>query len=273
MTYSAILRGLAIAAGLGVVGVGASVTLSHVHEPDQRALVVAMASGAAFASFILPMLWRDNRWLALLALLGILVGEAYGFAQTVERQLGVREERARALIQENQPRVVLQERVKRLGEELKTANQAVLDEAGKGGCKSACQAKQREAADARARLEQAERDLASAPALRQEARLATKLGVSQDLIDIALAGAVATALFAFQIAFLAIGHGRKREEEASQVAVPDAAPVAKTRHEEAAEFARAYLAKHGKPPAWAEVHKAGFSAATASRALRLVSSK
>ena len=269
---SKLLRCLSIVAGLAVVGVCANVTLAHVTEPDQRQLVVAMAGGAAFAAFMLPLLWERHKALALLALIGVILGEGYGLAQTIERILGVREERSRVIATENQALAMQKARVTRLTTELDTANKAVLEEAGKGGCKNACRDKKIEADAARVRLEEAEKALAAMPAPKSEARLADKLGVPADLVDVALAAAASLALMCFQLAFLALGHGReeKRVAETPRVLDTEEKPAPRTKHEEAAEFARAYQAKHGRPPAWAEVHKAGFSPATASRALRLV---
>lgn len=269
-SHSRTFRSLSIVAGMGMVVVGASVTLSHVHEPDQRALVVAMAAGAAFGAFALPTLWGRHRGLAILALLGIVLGEAYGLAQTVERILNVREERARVVATENQPHAILKDRVKWLRDEVKTADKAVLDEAGNGGCKKACIDKKKLAEEARQRLEQAERELAAMPVPKGEAKLAAKLGVPSDLVDVVLASIVSVALLCFQLAFLALGHGRRDEVVAAPVVAETQPAEALTRHEAAAEFARAYKAKHGHPPRWAEVKAAGFSPATASRALRLV---
>jgi len=261
-------RALAIAAGLGMVGTSAWVTLSHVHEPDQRALVVAMAAGSAFAAFVLPLLRAQA--LVVLTLLGIVLGEGYAYVQAVERILSVREERSRLVATENQPRLMAAARVERLTADLRAADAAVLEET-KGGCKATCLAKKGVADEARKRLEQAEKDLAAMPAPKGESKLAAKLGVAPDLVDIALAGAVSLGLLCFQLVFLALGHGTHREEP-PEVAVlePVIEPTPRTRHEEAAEFARAYTAKHGHPPRWADVKAAGFSAATASRALRLV---
>lgn len=263
-------RSLSIAAGIGMVGTGAAVTLSHVREPDQQALVIAMAIGAAFAAYALTLMWREHRALAIMALIGIVLGEAFAYAQAVERILGVREERARMVQAENQPHAILKARVERLTTEVTTADAAVIEEAGKGGCKSACIDKKKLAAEARTRLEQAERELAATPPPKAEARLAGKLGIPQDMVDIALAGTVSLALLCFQIVFLSLGHPPRRQDPPEVAAAPVAPPARTTRHDGAVEFAKAYKAKHGRLPQWAEVRKAGYSAATASRALKRV---
>lgn len=259
--------------GLGMVAVGASVMLSHIAETDQRQLVIAMAAGGAFAAFALPALWHKHRFLAVTALVGVICGEAYGYAQTVERILGVREERSRTIAAENQTRQMIEAQVERFKDELAEAKDAAAKEAENGGCKKECIRKEGLVEAARQRLADAEKSLAATPPVKAEAKLATKLGVGQDLVDIVLAGMVSLSLLLFQLVFLAVGHPDVEPEAApAKVQEPSTIDPAlpRTKHEEAAEFARAYRAKHGRPPAWAEVHKAGFSPATASRALRLV---
>jgi hypothetical protein len=213
---------------LGVVATAASVTLAHVTEPDQRTLVIAMSAGAAFAAFCLPLI--RQRALFALALIGIVLGEGYGLAQTIERILSVRDERTRMVAAENQPRVVLESRVTRLTEELRTADAAVLEEAGKGGCKSSCTDKKALATEARTRLETAERDLARMPPPKGAVSLAGKLGVPADLVDVALAAAVSLTLLCFQLVFLSLAHatGGDRVEP-----VPDTSDAVEplTRHE------------------------------------------
>lgn len=210
------IRVLSTGAGLGVSAVGAAVALAHVHEPDQRAVVIALSAGVAVVAVVLPALWARPAYAAL-AVIGMLAGEGFNFAQSVERILSVREERSRMIAADNQPRVVLSERVARVRLELADARKAESEERAKGGCGKVCRDLAAETKRVREDLEKAERELGQLPPPKTESRLAAKLGIQPDLVDIGLAGLVSLALLAMQISLLSLGHAphpRKDDEAA-----------------------------------------------------------
>src|SRR5262245_26956107 len=140
-----------------------------------------------------------------------------------ERILSVREERARLVKTENQSHATAKARVERLKGELDRAIEAERNAASatapaaktkserKQLAKNAADARTRLAtatADARTRLATAETELAKLEVPKIETKLAAKIGVTADVIDLGLAGLVSVGLLAFTLAFLGLGHGR-----------------------------------------------------------------
>lgn len=224
ISISTTSRIASIVAGIAVAGCGLYVALCHISEPDMKVAAIALAFAAGYAAYRFSDLWHRSRALAMLAAVGILCGELYGAAQTAERILASREERARVIRTDNQPQVTAKNLVTRLENELKTAIKAETDAAktpAKVGktkegtqrhAKSADEANQRlktATKEARERLANAEKALAKMEAPRVETKLAAKIGIAADALDLGLAWVVSIGLLAFTLAFLGLGHGNR----------------------------------------------------------------
>jgi hypothetical protein len=131
----------------------------------------------------------------------------------------------------------------------------MLKEAGKGGCKGACQALQLEAGRARQRLEVANRALVSAPAEKNRALLATTLGLPPALLEMVPALLFSTALNG--LAFTLLAFGAHTTSPSAEAAPKDPAePQVSTsqgRAEQVRSFVEAYRKRHGRDPTFSDV--------------------
>lgn len=107
----------------------------------------------------------------------VVAGEGFGLIMGAERLLSAREERQRAAAMTNTARWTATVRFEAANSALAAAEAAMLKEAGRGGCKGACQALQVEADRARQRLETANSVLDATPAEKNRALLTTTLGL------------------------------------------------------------------------------------------------
>ena len=157
-------RGLAITAGITAIAAGAALNVTHLVEGGQplfspmTGAILALALGAVAAALVASEAWRSGRrTLASCLVLSIVAGEGFGLIMGAERLLSAREERQRAASEVNTARWIATVRVESASSTLAATEAAVLKEAGRGGCKGACQALQAEAEQARQRLEAANR--------------------------------------------------------------------------------------------------------------------
>jgi hypothetical protein len=140
--------------------------------------VLALALGAVAAALVASEAWQSGRKiLALCLVLSVVAGEGFGLIMGAERLLSAREERQRAAAMTNTARWTATVRFEAANSALAAAEAAMLKEAGRGGCKGACQAMQAEADRARQRLETANSVLVATPAEKNRALLATTLGL------------------------------------------------------------------------------------------------
>ena len=158
------------------------------------------------AALVASEAWRSGRrTLASCLVLSIVAGEGFGLIMGAERLLFAREERQRAASEVNTARWIATVRVELASSMLAITEAALLKEMGRGGCKSACQALQAEAEQARQRLEAANRALQSAPAEKNTALLATTLGLPPALLEIVPALLFSAALNGLAFTLLAFG--------------------------------------------------------------------
>ena len=131
----------------------------------------------------------------------------------------------------------------------------MLKEAGRGGCKGACQALQAEAEQARQRLEAANRTLQSTPAEKNRALLATTLGLPPALLEIVPALLFSTALNGLAFTLLAFGAHMPGENAAATPKGPAEAQAlpSQGRAEQVRSFVEAYRKRHGRDPSFTEV--------------------
>ena len=184
-------RGLAIIAGVAAIAAAATLNVTHLVEGGQPLLspmtgaVLALALGAVAAALVASEAWRSGRrTLARCLVLSVVAGEGFGLVMGAERLLSAREERQRAAAATNTARWTATVRFETASTALAAAEAATLKEAGRGGCKGACQALQAEADRARQRLETASSALVASPAEKNKALLATTLGLPPAVVEI-----------------------------------------------------------------------------------------
>src|SRR5262245_10174250 len=142
-------QAIAITAGVTVMAAGAALNVTHLVDGGQPLLspmtgaVLALALGAVAAALIAGEAWRSGRTiLATCLVLSIVAGEGFGLIMGAERLLSAREERQRAASEVNTARWVATVRVETASATLAATEAAMLKEAGRGGCKGACQSLQ-----------------------------------------------------------------------------------------------------------------------------------
>ena len=124
-TYSC-LRLTSTLGGLGLVGVAAFLNVTHAAESEGSytspvcIAIVALAFGSALAVPVMLALWRSKRkGLALLALVGLVCSESYGFQLSAERLMASRDQRAQQVKTANAPRELAREALENLERERK----------------------------------------------------------------------------------------------------------------------------------------------------------
>lgn len=231
-------RGLATLAGLSLFGVAGWINVHHTNDPDMQLVVGTLAAASCVAGFILKIALQSGaRGVACFALLGVIGGEAFGFATTLERLLAARDDRSAEVTTANGPYIQAKAAVD-------YAETAAKDECstGRGNkCK-----------DAEAKLDAARKVLATTPAPRIANHLAAVTGLDPLMVDLipALAGTVALTLLGF--VFLWFGHETEAKSEVPEpfVAVE---PEETTREGKVVSWVRAYQKKHGVPPSFTAV--------------------
>ena len=271
-------RGFAIIAGITAIAAGAALNVSHLVEGGQPLVspligaVLALALGAVAAALVASEAWRSGRKvLAWCLVLSIVAGEGFGLIMGAERLLSVREERQRAASETNTARWIATVRVESASSTLAATEAAMLKEAGRGGCKGACQALQAEAEQARQRLEAANKALVSTPAEKNRSLLATTLGLPPALLEIVPALLFSTALNGLAFTLLAFGgHKPSQVVAAAPKGPPEAqVPASQGREAQVRSFVEAYRKRHGRDPSFSDVRNTlGLPPSTASVYLR-----
>jgi hypothetical protein len=272
-------RGLAIVAGVAAGAGGAALNVTHLVESGQPLLspitgsVAALALGAVAAALVAGEAWRSrHRLLAACLIVCVMAGEGFGLVMGAERLLSAREERQRAATATNTARWTATVRFEAASSALAAAEAAALKEAGRGGCKSACQALQAEADRARERLEVANEILIATPAEKNKALLATTLGLPPAAVEIVPALLFSVALNGLAFTLLAFG-AHTSHELPSGPSAPLSEEAGATRSpgraEQVRSFVEAYRERHGRDPSFSDVRSGlGLPRSTASVYLR-----
>jgi hypothetical protein len=281
-------RALAIGAGVATIAAGAAPNVTHLIEGGQPLVspmtgaVLALAIGAVAAALVANEAWRSGRKiLASCLVASVVAGEGFGLIMGAERLLSAREERQRAAAMTNTARWTATVRFEAANSALAAAEAAMLKEAGRGGCKGACQALQVEADRARQRVESANSALVATPAEKNRALLAATLGLPPALVEIVPALLFSTALNGLAFTLLAFGaHGPSKSDSVpvppSEMVPPPPLPAQQEmasrqlgRAEQVRSFVQAYHLRHGRDPSFSEVRNSlGLPSSTASFYLR-----
>ncbi len=271
-------RGLAIIAGVAAIAAAASLNVTHLVEGGQplwspiTGAVLALALGAVAAALVASEAWRSGRrTLAWCLVLSVVAGEGFGLVMGAERLLSAREERLRAAASTNTARWTATVRFESASAALAAAEAATLKEAGRGGCKGACQALQAEADRARERLEKASSVLVGTPAEKNKALLATTLGLPPAAVEIVPALLFSVALNGLAFTLLAFGAHMPMPTLAPTPPLPAESDKARPqgRAEQVRSFVEAYRKRHGRDPSFSDVRSSlGLPRSTASVYLR-----
>ena len=271
-------RGLAIIAGVAAIAAAASLNVTHLVEGGQplwspiTGAVLALALGAVAAALVAGEAWRSGRrTLAWCLVLSVVAGEGFGLVMGAERLLSAREERQRVAAATNTARWTATVRFESANAALAAAEAATLKEAGRGGCKGACQALQAEADRARERLETASSVLVATPAEKNKALLATTLGLPPAAVEIVPALLFSVALNGLAFTLLAFGAHMPMPTLAPAPPLPAESDKARPqgRAEQVRSFVEAYRKRHGRDPSFSDVRSSlGLPRSTASVYLR-----
>jgi hypothetical protein len=271
-------RHLAMAAGITAIAAGAALNVTHLVEGGQPLVspmtgaVLALALGAVAAALVAGEAWQSGRkGLASCLVLALVAGEGFGLIMGAERLLSAREERQRAAAAVNTARWTAMVRYEAASAALIAAEAAALKEAGRGGCQSACQALQAEAQLARQRLAVANSELVATPAEKNNALLATTLGLPPALLEIVPALLFSTALNGLAFALLAFGAHMPTQSAVASPTGPAEAQVqpSKGRAQQVRSFVEAYRVRHARDPSFSEVRNSlGLPPSTTSVYLR-----
>ena len=271
-------RGLASTAGIFAIAASAGLNMSHLVEGGQPLVspmtgaILALALGAVAAALVATEAWRSGRkTLASCLILSIAAGEGFGLIMGAERLLSAREDRQRAAAATNTARWTATVRYEAASSALGAAEAAALKEAGRGGCKEACQALQAEAERARRRLEAASSMLVATPAEKNKALLAMALGIPPALLEIVPALLFSAALNGLAFTLLAFGAHVPAPSAAVSPKGPAETQALQTpgRAEQVRSFVEAYRKRHGRDPSFSDVRNTlRLPASTASVYLR-----
>jgi hypothetical protein len=271
-------RGLAIVAGVAAIAAAASLNVTHLVEGGQplwspiTGAVLALALGAVAAALVASEAWRSGRrTLAWCLVLSVVAGEGFGLVMGAERLLSAREERQRAAAATNTARWTATVRFESASAALASAEAATLKEAGRGGCRSACQALRAEADRARQRLETASSILIATPAEKNKALLAATLGLPPAAVEIVPALLFSVALNGLAFTLLAFGAHTPMPTLTPMPPLPAESDKARPlgRAEQVRSFVEAYRKRHGRDPTFSDVRSSlGLPRSTASVYLR-----
>lgn len=195
-------RCLSILGGIGLIGVAGYVNVLHTPSLDMQIVVGALAAGTALAAWVFSSMWQHRPGLALLALVGVMAGELYGFVATSERLLFARDHRQATVATSNQ--VWVQRK-----DALDYAISAAKTECASG--------RGPRCAAAEVKVDQARSTLAGTSVPVEPNRLAAILDWNPLIVDLVptLAGSVALNLLGFVM--MAFGHATRRAEPAPKV--------------------------------------------------------
>jgi hypothetical protein len=247
---------LSILGGLVLVGVAAFLNVHHAAESEGSYLspvciaIVALAFGSALAVPVMLTLWRTGRrGLALVALLGVVCSESYGFQLSAERLLAARDQRAQHVKTANAPRELAREALDDL----------VRDR--KAECKSGFG---KRCTESKAWEDKQRAALASTQAPRSHSLIADATGLPAWLVEIVPAMAFSTGLLMLGLVLVGFG-GHSVTAEAP--AVPETKP---DENEHVVSWIKGYRRRHGRDPKIPEVQGAfqGLSRTTAWRRIR-----
>jgi len=255
-----VARFMSTLGGLGRFGVAAFLNVHHAAESEGSLFspacvaIVALAFGSALAVPVMLALWRsERRVLALVALVGLVCSESYGFQLSAERLLASRAQRAQQTKTARSPWHLAKEALNLSIEERK----AVCKENG---------LRSKNCATSRAEEEAKRTALGKIPVPSSHAYIADATGLPEWLVELVPAMAFSTGLLV--LGFVCVGYGAhgSTEQTVASLAVPEAAP---DKNERVVPWVREYRRRHGRSPKIAEVQEAfGLPKTTAWRRLR-----
>jgi hypothetical protein len=240
------LRLLSMLGGLGLVGVAAFLNVHHAAESEGSYFspvciaIVALAFGSALAVPVMLALSRSGRrGLALVALVGLVCSESYGFQLSAERLLASRAQRAQQVKTAGSPWHLAKEAL-----DLSiTERKAVCKENGLRG---------KTCATSRAEEDAKRTALGKIPVPSSHAYIADATGLPEWLVEIVPAMAFSTGLLV--LGFVLVGYGAHGSQEQTVVASAVLEP-APDKNERVVSWVREFRRRHGRDPRIPEVQQ------------------
>jgi hypothetical protein len=236
------LRALSTLGGLALVGVAAFLNVNHAAQTEGLAspiciAIVALAFGSALAVPVMLTLSRSGcKGLALLALLGLVSSESYGFQLSAERMLSARQTRAQQTMLSGGPYAQAKEALDLSIQERKAECAT--------GFKARC-SKLREIED------QKRAALAATLPPSSHTLVADLTGLPAWLVEMVAAMAFSTGLLVLGFVLIGFGsHGATEAQTADDPAVPDRMP---DENERVVSWVKEFRRRHGRSPKIPEV--------------------
>jgi hypothetical protein len=258
------------------------------HHPHVLSVWV-LALGAAFGATIMEILRVNRKYIAfILALVGVIAGEGYGFVKGARRILNDEAAKEAAVLNVNKPMLAAEEKRTKAENAYVEAMQKADDLRTGRDCNLACQSYEKRAKEAKDAQLEAERFLAKSGPYQVTDRLAETSGLSQKVVSLVPALAFPTALVLMGIVLIAFGSSPlplktvapaptgdgdgdgTRQEPPLRIEPITATKKARAtkREEEAIAWVRQWTQEHGAPPAFKVVQsELKLSGSTTSKVL------
>jgi hypothetical protein len=247
-TQYSYLRLASTLGGLGLVGVAAFLNVSHAAVTEGSYFspvciaIVALAFGSALAVPVMLTLWRSGRrGLALVALLGLVCSESYGFQLSAERLLASRAQRAQQVRTAGSPYALARE-----------ALDLAISER-KAECASG---RKRKCLDLEA-VEDAKRTaLGLIPVPTSHVLIADATGLPEWLVEIIPAMSFSTGLLVLGFVLVGFGaHGSVANHTEQTVVTPAVLEPIPDERERVVSWIKAFERRHGRRPMIPEVQQ------------------
>jgi hypothetical protein len=239
-----VLRFMSTLGGLGLVGVAAFLNVNHAAESDGSYFspvciaIVALGFGSALVVPVMLTLWRSGRrGFALVALLGLVCSESYGFQLSAERLLAARAQRAQQTKTAGSPYALAREAL----------DLAITER--KAECANGLGPR---CTKLRAEEEAKRTALGKIPVPTSHALIADATGLPEWLVELMPAMAFSTGLLVLGFVLVGFGAHASKEETAAPLAVPVAVP---DKNERVVSWVREFRRRHGRDPKIPEVQQ------------------
>jgi hypothetical protein len=232
--------------GLGLVGVAAFLNVSHAAASEGSYFspvciaIVTLGFGSALVVPVMLTLWRSGRrGFALVALVGLVCSEGYGFQLSAERLLASRAQRAQQVQTVASPYRLAREALDLSIQERKEV------------CKENSLASK---SCARSRVVEDEKRtaLGRIPVPSSHALIADATGLPEWLVEIVPAMSFSTGLLVLGFVLVGFGAHASKEETVMAPAVPEAIP---DKNERVVSWIREFRCRHGGDPKIPEVQQ------------------
>lgn len=222
MTSHTIPQSIALVGGIAVVGAAAHLAITYSGGYGQPGMWMILAAAFAVVAGSIALAHADARWFwALLA--GLIVGEAYAIAVTMDRVVTQRAALQAPAKAAASTRIAAEARLEAAVKAERAADAAAVARSAEKDCKSICSKfLATSKAEAKAETEAARKALAGLPAPAPVSPLAETLGWSATTLELLMAVLGSLAANGFGGVLIAFGaHGNRRQPSAKDSAQTD----------------------------------------------------